>query len=62
MRLNLIMMMFCDNCEGQHFYKKTAFILGRIGHEITWTVWKCLECGLLKIIKKEPEEIKAEKN
>jgi len=54
--------MFCDNCEGQHFYKKSSFILGRIGHEIIWTAWKCMECSLLKIIKKELEETKAEKS
>ena len=54
-------MMFCDNCEGQNFYKKASFILGRIGHEFLWTGWKCLECNLLKVVKEELNAKKTEK-
>ena len=50
------MMMFCDNCEGQFFYKKTAFTIGRVGHRTTWTIWKCMDCGLIKVVTENEEQ------
>ena len=44
-------MLFCTNCEGKDFEKIVSTTMG-IDEDLTVLVlYKCLECGLLKLIR-----------
>ena len=53
----MVRKLFCKNCEGSEFTKRYGLTMGPTpdmeGVKITWSLYKCIEWGLLKLVTEE---------